>query len=105
MMSTDGALASGKAVKSTCTWWVPSFPAASVAVKTTVFIPRVRGTGEVVQLVVPEAVPLAPVVTFCQVTLVTPTLSEAMPSRVTGLVGAVYVGKVVVIVGGTISAR
>jgi hypothetical protein len=60
-----------------------------------------------VQLVVPLAVPLAPVAEFAHVTCVTPTSSEAVPPSVSGLVLVVYVldevGVVIVTVGGVVS--
>jgi hypothetical protein len=45
------------------------------------------------QLVVPAAVPEAPVAAFVHVTVVTPTLSEAVPPRSIGEEEAAYVGE------------
>ena len=56
--------------------------AASLAVTVmTLSSPQWRGRLEIVQVVVPEAVPLPPRL-LVQVTLVTPTSSEALPHRV-----------------------
>jgi hypothetical protein len=45
------------------------------------------------QLVVPEAVPFAPVARFVHTTDVTPTLSEAVPARESGEEAVVCVGE------------
>ena len=59
----------------------PMFPAASVALMVTAFIPTSSGT-DAVQLVVPTAGPdLAKLV--AHVTVLTPTLSLAVPRRMT----------------------
>src|SRR5207237_723126 len=60
---------------------VPVFPAASRAVTVTVLEPSWRAIGLVVQLLVPVAAPLPPRL-FTHVTWVTPTLSAAVPLRV-----------------------
>jgi len=61
---------------------VAELPAASLAVTVMILSsPQWRLRAEIVQLVVPEAVPLPPRL-LVQVTLVTPTLSAAVPLRV-----------------------
>ena len=60
---------------------VPVFRAVSWAVTVITLSPSCNDMLEIVQLVVPEAVPFPPR-SFCQVTLVTPTLSEAVPPKV-----------------------
>jgi hypothetical protein len=56
-------------------------PAASLAVTVMILsLPQWRVRPEIVQLFVPEAVPLPPLL-FTHVTLVTPTLSQALPPR------------------------
>ena len=69
---------------------VPVFPAASRAVTVTVLEPSWRAIGLVVQLLVPVAAPLPPRL-FTHVTWVTPTLSPAVPPRLSGLALVVYV--------------
>ena len=49
-------------------------------------MPFCSGIEAAFQLVVPDAVPATPVVRFYQATAVTPTLSDAVPLIVTGLV-------------------
>ena len=61
---------------------VVELPAASLAVTVMMLSsPQWRGRLEIVQLPVPDAVPLPPRL-LVQVTLVTSTLSEAVPSMV-----------------------
>jgi hypothetical protein len=55
------------------------FPAESNALMVMMFVPNLKEILEVDQLVVPEAVPLAPLAALVQVTFVTPTLSDAFP--------------------------
>ena len=64
---------------------LPALPAASRAVTVIIlFSPHISGISVADQLVVPEAVPLPPLL-FVQVTVVTPTLSDALPPRLTVL--------------------
>ncbi|CAD7780190.1 MAG: hypothetical protein KIIPBIDF_01300 [Candidatus Methanoperedenaceae archaeon GB50] len=60
---------------------VAVFPASSWAVTVITFSPSCNEMLGMLQLSVPEAVPLPPRL-FSQVMLVTPTLSEAVPPRV-----------------------
>ena len=60
---------------------VAVLPAASRAVTVSTFEPSWRAIALAVQLLVPVAVPLPPRL-FTHVTCVTPTLSEAVPWRV-----------------------
>ena len=53
-------------------------PAASRAVKVNVLRPSASAIADTLQLLVPLAVPLPPLL-FSQTTWVTPTLSEAVP--------------------------
>jgi type III secretory pathway component EscS len=71
---------------------VPTFPAASAARTTIALFPVARTTPVRLQLVVPVAVPEAPVAAFVHVTVVTPTLSDALPPRESGDEAVVYVG-------------
>jgi hypothetical protein len=59
----------------------PVLPPASRAVTTMTFAPAFRAMLATLQLVVPAAVPLAPVVWFVQTTCVTPTSSDAVPAK------------------------
>jgi hypothetical protein len=60
--------------------------------------PAASATDATLQLVVPEAVPLAPVVRFVHTTVVTPTLSDAVPPTESGDVAVAYVGEEVGVV-------
>jgi len=81
---------------------VPVLFAASLAVMVMTFCPEERGTLQL-QGLVPLHEPLPPL-SFAQLTLVTPTLSEADPPIPNGVLFAVYVlelvGLVMVTVGG-----
>ncbi len=85
---------------------VAVLPAASVAVTVSTFVPGCRTIPLAVQLVVPVAVPLPPAL-FVHVTWVTPTLSDAVPPSVRGVVVVLKVGlevgEVTVSVGGVAS--
>lgn len=59
------------------------FPALSVAATAIVFVPTLREIWEMDHDVVPEAVPLVLFAAFAQVTVDTPTLSPAVPERLT----------------------
>ena len=89
VMDTLGGVVSG-GEKVTVRVSVAVLPAASRAVTVSTFDPAWRAMPLAVQDVVPEAVPLPPRL-FVQVTWVTPTLSEAVPPRVRGLVLVLYV--------------
>jgi hypothetical protein len=86
---------------------VATLPAASCAVTVTAVEPGSRTNPVIVQLAVPAAVPLLPR-SVDHVTCVTPTLSDAVPLRLSGLAEAVNVGlevgEVMLIVGATVSA-
>jgi hypothetical protein len=71
---------------------VPTFPAASRARTVIAFAPAASATDATLQLVVPEAVPEAPLAAFVHVTVATPTLSEAVPASATVANVVVYVG-------------
>jgi len=94
-------------VKVTVNVSVAVLPAASVAVTVSTFVPGCRTIPLAVQLVVPVAVPLPPAL-FVHVTWVTPTLSDAVPPSVRGVVlvlkVGLEVGEVTVSVGGVASA-
>jgi hypothetical protein len=77
---------------------VPAFPAASRATTTIVLSPAARAIDATLQEVVPEAVPFAAVVRFVHTTVVTPTLSEAVPARASGVEAVAYVGEEVGVV-------
>ncbi len=62
---------------------VPVLPAASVAVTVITLSPALREIPLMVHDVVPVAVPDPPVAAFCQVTLATARLSDALPPRLT----------------------
>ena len=73
---------SGKAcTKVTVKVTVVVLPVASCAVTVSTFVPGWRTIPPAVQLVVPVAVPVPPAL-FVHVTCVTPTLSDAVPPRV-----------------------
>ena len=84
---------------------VPVRPAASRLVTVMTLLPAVSGT-DADQDVVPVAVPLPPAA-FDQVTLVTPTLSAAVPPKATDEVVVLQVvalvGLVMVTVGAVVS--
>ena len=63
---------------------MPALPAASLAVTVRTFVPGWRTMPLAVQLVVPIAVSLAPWLSI-QLTLITPSSSEAVPARVSVL--------------------
>src|SRR5436190_736268 len=94
-------------VKVTVKMSVAVLPAASRAVTVSTFDPGGRTIPLAVQLVVPVAVPLPPAL-FVHVTWVTPTLSDAVPPSVRGVVlvlkVGLEVGEVTVSVGGVASA-
>jgi len=69
-------------VKVTVSVTAPVLPAASNAVTVNTLEPGCNAIPLAVQLVVPVAVPEPPLL-FVQRTLVTPTLSDAVPCRVT----------------------
>jgi hypothetical protein len=71
---------------------VPTFPAASLARTVIAFAPAASATLATLQLVVPVAGPEAPVAAFVHVTVVTATLSEAVPPSATVPDVVVYVG-------------
>jgi hypothetical protein len=71
---------------------LPAFPAASRATTTIALSPPARAIDAMLQLVVPVAVPFAPVARFVHTTVVTPTLSEAVPPRESGEDPVVCVG-------------
>lgn len=80
-------------------------PAASYARMVMVFEPRRKGMGPVFQKVVPEAVPVRPLVSV-QVTRTTPDRSVALPAitAVLALVATLVVaGEVIVSVGPAVS--
>ena len=85
---------------------VPALFAASRAVRVMTFCPATSAT-DVLHDVVPDAVPLPPVVALVHLTLLTPTLSEAVPANASGVPLAVQVdpvvGLVIVIDGGVVS--
>src|SRR6266852_6239347 len=85
---------------------VPVLPTASRAVTVSTLVPATSAMPLADQLVVPVAMPLPPR-SFTHETCVTPTLSDAVPPRVRGLVVVVYVadvvGVVIVTVGGVVS--
>ena len=93
-------------VKVTVKVSVAVLPAASRAVTVSTFDPGCRTIPLAVQLVVPVAVPLPPAL-FVHVTWVTPTLSDAVPPSVRGVVlvlkVGLEVGEVTVSVGGVAS--
>jgi hypothetical protein len=76
----------------------PTFPAASRARTTMTLFPDARATPTAAQLVVPLAVPDAPVAWFVHVTAVTPMPSEAVPPRSSSEDDAEYVGEEVGVV-------
>ena len=82
-----------------------TFPAASLARIVIRFDPTSSGIGDVVQFVVPPALPEPPV-ELVHVTDATPTLSEAVPEN-TMLVDELYTfvlaGEMIVRVGGVVS--
>src|SRR5207253_8443235 len=86
---------------------VAVLPAASRAVTVSPFAPGCGTIPLAVQLVVPVAVPLPPAL-FTHATWVTPTLSDAVPPSVRGVVlvlkVGLEVGEVTVSVGGVASA-
>src|SRR5260221_11116158 len=61
----------------------PVLPAASCAVTVIAFTPDTSATLAMLQLPVPVALPLALFAALRQVTLVTPTLSDAVPANAT----------------------
>jgi hypothetical protein len=71
---------------------VPAFPAASLARTVMILFPGVSATLARLQLVVPDAVPEAPVAAFVHVTVVTPMLSDALPESDTDAEEVAYVG-------------
>jgi hypothetical protein len=72
---------------------VPTFAAASRARTVMMFAPAESAIDPALQLVVPTAVPDAPVAAFVHVTTVTPTSSEAVPARFTLEEAVAYVGE------------
>src|ERR1035438_5715036 len=84
----------------------PVLPAASRAVTVMTLAPLCSAILLIVQAVVPDAVPLPPR-SLLQVTCVTPTLSLAVPPRLTVLLLVGYVGllvgEVIVTVGAVVS--
>jgi hypothetical protein len=71
----------------------PAFPAASRATTTIALSPATSTIDAMLQLVVPEAVPFAPVARFVHTTVATPTLSDAVPPSARGEEPVVYVGE------------
>jgi hypothetical protein len=55
--------------------------------------PAERTIPVTLQVVVPVATPVAPVAVFVHVTVVTPTLSEAVPPSDSGVEAVAYVGE------------
>jgi hypothetical protein len=90
-------------VKVTVKVSVAVLPAASRAVTVSTFVPGCRTIPLAVQLVVPVAVPLPPAL-FVHVTWVTPTLSDAVPPSVRGVVPVLKVGLEVGEVTATVGA-
>ena len=86
----------------------PVFPAASCAVTVIWFVPFTSVMLAMFQLPVPLALPVAPVPRFFQVTLATPTLSDALPLSETVELVVVKllkeVGEVIETVGTVVSA-
>jgi len=86
---------------------VPEFPEPSVAVTVMTFSPLERLMPDIVQLVVPLAVPLPPLLLLHLTLLILPELSDAVPLRVMALLVVVYVepdvGLVMVTVGAVVS--
>jgi hypothetical protein len=70
----------------------PTFPAASRARTVMTLSPATSATLAMLQLVVPDAVPDPPVAALVHVTVVTPTLSEAVPPIPSGEDEVVYAG-------------
>ena len=85
---------------------VPLLLAASFAVTVIALLPSLNATLQD-QLVVPVAVVVTPVAALVHVTCVTPTASEAVPPRLTGVLDvawvAALVGAVIVIAGAVVS--
>ena len=86
---------------------VPEFPAPSVAVTVIMLSPLDRLMLEIVQLVVPLAVPLPPLLLLHVTQLTLPELSDAVPLKVMASLVVVYVeldvGLVMVTVGAVVS--
>jgi hypothetical protein len=82
---------------------VPTFAEASRARTVMTLFPATSAIDATLQLVVPDAVPEAPVAAFVHVTCVTPMSSEAVPPRAIGVDAVAYVaeevGAVIVHVG------
>src|SRR5690348_8998676 len=101
---TAGGVVSGVYV--TVNVAVPALLAASFAVTVSTFVPDCSTIPLTDQLVVPVAVPLPPR-SLLQLTCVTPTLSEALPPIVKGLLVVAYVaalvGTVIATVGAVVS--
>src|SRR5207244_4432923 len=91
VMAMVGAMASTPV---TVTLAVAVLPAASCAVTVSTFVPSWRRSAERGVGVVPLAVPLPPRL-LAHVTWVTPTLSDAVPPRVKGVLLVLYVDAVV----------
>jgi hypothetical protein len=70
----------------------PVFPAASLARTVMTLFPVASAIPTTLQLVVPTAVPEAPVAALVHVTTVTPRLSEALPPMSIGEEAVAYVG-------------
>ena len=87
---------------------LPVFSAASRAVTVIVLSPSCNEMFDIVQLVVPEAVPVPPRL-LVQVTLVAAMLSEALPPKFMASCSVEYasadVGDVIVTVGAVVSGR
>ena len=98
-------MSSARTVRFTETALLPTLPAASRANTVIVFVPPISPTLVMLQLVVPLAVPLAPLL-LDQVTCVTPTLSVLVPEREIGDVVNVEpeVGETMLTDGGAVSA-
>jgi hypothetical protein len=87
-----GEVASGRAYV-TVIVSEPTLPTASCALTTIALSPSWRLTDATLQLVVPDAVPFAPVARSVHTTTVTPTLSDAVPPRLVVAELVAYVGE------------
>ena len=84
------------------------FPDWSEAVTVTVLSPATRAIGATLHDVVPVTVPTAPLAAFTQVTVATPTLSEAVPLSAIEVAGVMKraegLGREIATAGGTVSS-
>ena len=107
MIVTVGGVVSAGVYVTASVFVPPGLFAASCAVIVMLFKPLAREIPEQLQLVVPMHVPLPPVL-FDHVTWVTPTLSDAVPLIVSGVLAVFHdvpdVGDMIVAIGGVVSA-